>query len=52
MNKQTYTTPDVKIVHFEVDGAILIGSLAGIGANVIFEQESDFDSFFNPTPIN
>ena len=47
--KQTYTTPDVKIVHFQMEGAILIGSLTGTGtgADVIYEEESDFDSFFN-----
>ena len=45
--KQNYTTPNVEILHCQVDGAILVGSLAGVGANTIFEAESDFDSFFN-----
>ena len=47
--KRTYTPPEAKIVRLQVEGAIFSGSLigTGTGANVTFEKESDFDSFFN-----
>jgi len=49
--KQSYTTPEVKILHLQFEGAVLSGSGTGAGtgtgADVKFEDESDFDSFFN-----
>lgn len=47
--KLTYTPPEAKIVRLQVEGAILSGSITstGTGADVTFEEESDFDSFFN-----
>lgn len=42
--------PEVVIVHLQMEGgAILSGSVTRTvsGANVTFEDESDFDSFFN-----
>ena len=49
--KQTYTAPEVKILHLQIEGAVLSGSGTGAGtgtgADVTFENESDFDSFFN-----
>jgi energy-converting hydrogenase Eha subunit G len=47
--KQPYTAPEAKILHLLVEGAILSGSVTGsaTGADVTFENESDFDSFFN-----
>lgn len=41
--------PEVVIVHLQMEGAILNGSVisTGTGANVTFEDESNFDSFFN-----
>lgn len=47
--KRTYTPPEAKIVRLQIEGAILSGSLTGTGtgANVTFEEGSDFDSFFN-----
>lgn len=47
--KRTYTPPEAKILSLQIEGAILSGSLTstGTGANVTFEEESDFDSFFN-----
>lgn len=42
--------PEVVIVHLQMEGgAILSGSVisTGTGANVTFEEESNFDSFFN-----
>lgn len=52
MNTKTnYTPPEAEILHLQVEGAILSGSVTetgtGTGANVIFENESDFDLFFN-----
>lgn len=43
--KQPYMTPEVDILHLQLEGAVLSGS--GTGADVKFENESDFDSFFN-----
>ena len=47
--KQTYITPEVEILHLQIEGAVLSGSGTGTGtgADMIFENESDFDSFFN-----
>ena len=45
--KQTYTAPEVEILHLQIEGAVLSGSGTGTGADVTFENESDFDSFFN-----
>lgn len=49
--KQTYTAPEVEILHLQMEGAVLSGSGTGAGtgtgADVTFENESDFDSFFN-----
>ena len=47
--KKPYTAPKARTLQFQVEGAILIGSVfsTGVGADVQFEEESDFDSFFN-----
>ena len=47
--KQPYMTPEVDILHLQLEGAVLSGSSTGLGtgADVKFETESDFDSFFN-----
>ncbi len=50
--KKNYTTPMAKTSQFQYEGTILISSVistlsTGIGADVKFENESDFDSFFN-----
>ena len=49
--KQTYISPEVEILHLQIEGAVLSGSGTGTGtgtgADMIFENESDFDSFFN-----
>lgn len=49
--KQSYTAPEVKILHLQFEGAVLSGSGTGTGtgtgADITFENESDFDSFFN-----
>ena len=47
--KQSYMAPEVVIVHLQMEGAILSGSVTstGVGANVTFEEESNFDSFLN-----
>ena len=47
--KQPYMTPEVDILHLQLEGAVLSGSGTGYGtgADMTFENESDFDSFFN-----
>lgn len=49
--KQPYMTPEVDILHLQLEGAVLSGSGTGYGygtgADVKFDSESDFDSFFN-----
>lgn len=47
--KKTYTAPEVEILHLQIEGAVLSGSGTGFGtgADITFENESDFDSFFN-----
>lgn len=47
--KQPYMTPEVDILHLQLEGAVLSGSGTGYGtgADMTFENESDFDSLFN-----
>ena len=47
--KHPYTAPEAEILHLQMEGAVLSGSGTGIGtgADIKYETESDFDSFFN-----
>lgn len=46
MLRKEYLTPEVDIVHLTPEACVLTGSQNGTGANVTYDSESSFDSFF------
>ncbi len=46
MLRKEYLTPEVGIVHLTPEACVLTGSQNGTGANVTYDSESSFDSFF------
>ena len=46
MLKKVYLQPEVDVVHLTPEACVLTGSQNGTGANVTYDSESSFDSFF------
>ena len=48
MTKKNYLTPEVEIVSIYSEGILAASSFTSAsGANIKFENDADFDSFFN-----